>query len=335
MSRLYFRRYYEAADDSGAADAVEPAEVEEVDAPEVEEAPEPQESYTRAELAELLGPRFERFASHEGPEAFRQFGSAYDSATGLIRQGAHLEPQDPSVYERIGIDPSEISQPEPDEAPGIFGAPWEQPTTWDEYVAYAQSDSPDQRRLAAYGVLQADGPDDATKQWFYNQWAQADPHGAAAYIQQSTMSAAEQRLADLEARLEARYAATHEDLLTRNSQDLMEAAKSQVKGFEDHAQGVLSLWNERVQQDAGYAERFLSAPRPEQIKELRRMTIIAAAESEPARTAAQAAAADETDAAKLRTRTETSRSNGAPDMDAAALKRQSIDEAKRVFGQVR
>lgn len=314
---------------------LEPAVEEEVEAPEVQEAPEP-ETYTREQLAELL-PHFDQFSTHEGVEAFRKYGESYGNARNFISSGAHREPQPPEVYQGIGIDPNEIPEPEVEEEapPGIWGAPWEQPTTWDEYIAYAQSDSPDQRRLAAYGVLQAEGPDQATKQWFYNQWAQADPHGAAAYIQQSTMSAAEQRLADLEARLEARYAATHEDLLTRNAQDLMETAKSQVTGFEDHATGVLALWNERCANEPSFAERFLSAPRPEQLKELRRLTIIAAAEAEPQRQAAQAAAADQTDASKVRARTETSRTNGAPDTETAALKRQSIEEAKRVFGQVR
>jgi hypothetical protein len=64
------------------------------------------------------------------------------------------------------------------------------------------------------------------------------------------------------------------------------------------------------------------------------MTIIAAAEAAPLRQAAQQAAADETDASKVRSRTETSRTNGAPS-DAAALKQHSLDEARRVFGQVR
>lgn len=322
--------------EEGADDA---ALVEDVatDADPVEDAPAA-EVYTREQLAELLGPRFERFASHEGEEAFRQFGSAYDSATGLIRQGAHLEPQDPSIYEQIGIDPSEITQPpaeEPDPGPGLWGVPWQVPTTWDEVQQYANSDDPSARRLAWIAVAQEPTAPEDVKQAYFSHWASIDPAGAATYQQQAMQAAFEERLAEHEARMQEQFGRTHEDLLTRNAQDLMETAKSQVDGFEDHASSVLALWNERVQQDAGYAERFLNAPRPDQIKELRRMTIIAAAEAAPHRAAAAAAAADQTDAEKVRGRTETSRTNGSPDTDAAALKRHSLEEAKRVFGQVR
>ena len=322
-------------DEGGLEPAVDEAPLDDA---VVEEAPEPEpEVYTREQLAELLGPRFERFASHEGEEAFRQFGSAYDSATGLIRQGAHLEPQDPSVYEQIGIDPAEVYQapePEPDPGPGLWGVPWQVPTTWEEVQQYAGSDDPEARRLAWIAVAQEPSAPENIKQAYFSHWASIDPAGAATYQQQALQADFERRLAEHEQRIEERFGRTHEDLLTRNAQDLMETAKSQVDGFEQHASGVLALWNERVQQDAGYAERFLNAPRQDQIRELRRMTIIAAAEAAPQRQAATQQAADETDASKVRSRTETSRTNGAPD-NAAALKQHSLDEARRVFGHVR
>lgn len=331
----YFRHYWEQPDDSGAAiDDPNPnpdAEVEEIE--EVEEAAP--ETYTREQLAELL-PHFDRFATHEGDEAFRQYGSAYENARRLISTGGHMTPQEEEAYRAVGIDPAEIQLPqaEPDPGPSIYGAPWETPTTWDEYIAYAQSDSPEQRRLAAYGVLQSAEADQQTKQWFFNQWAQADPHGAASYTQQATITAAEQRLADLEARMEAKYAATTEDLQNRNAGDLMEAAKANVKGFEEHAAGVLALWNERVAEDPGYADRFLAAPRGKQFTELRRLTVIAAAEAAPERDAANAAAAAETTSAKLRARTETSRTSGAAESDVDESTRQRREAMRRVGARI-
>lgn len=318
---------------------IEETDVEpEGEAPEpVEPEPQPEpETYTREQLAEFL-PHFDRFATHEGDEAIRQYGQAYANARGLISTGGHLTQQEEDAYRSVGIDPSEIQlpAPEPEAGPSIYGAPWETPTTWDEYVAYAQSDSPEQRRLAAYGVLQADGPDEATKQWFYNQWAAADPHGAAAYVQQTTLSAAEQRLADLEARLEAKYSATTTDLVTRNVGTLMEVAKSQIPGFVEHNATIDKLWKEKSAREPEFMRWFFTeASTEDQLRELKRVTLIAAAEDAPARDAANAAASADTNAAKLRARTETSRTSGAPESPVDESTRQRREAMRRVGARI-
>lgn len=322
-------------DEGGLEPTVDEAPVDDA-AVEVEEAPEP-ETYTREQLTELLGPRFaERFAgAHEGEEALRQFGQAFDNTLSLVGRGAHLEPQDEEFYRNLGLEPPAPPVEEPEEeVPGLWGSPWQEPTTWEEVNAYANTDDPNARRLAAMAVMRDPQAPEQTKQAYFNHWAQLDPAGATLYNQQATMSAAEQRLADLEARLEAKYAATQEDLLTRNATDLMEAAKAGVPGFVDHANGVLALWNERTQNEPTFAERFLAAPRADQLRELRRLTIIAAAEAEPARKAAQAAATQDTDAAKQRARTETSRTSGQPDTEQSAAKRKSLEDARRVGSKV-
>lgn len=322
----------DAPDEGGLEPAVDEAPVDDAS---VDEAPEAEpEVYTREQLAEAFGPAWERFAAHEGLDAVRQAGQSYSEAVSLIGKGAHLEQQDPSVYERFGVDPPPAPEPEPEEAPGLWGVPWQVPTTWDEVQQYAGSDDPNARRLAWIAVAQDPSSPEDVKQAYFAHWASIDQAGAAAYTQQATMSAAEQRLAELEARLEARYAATHEDLLTRNATDLMETAKSQVKGFEEHAQGVLALWNERVANEPSFAERFLAAPRPDQLKELRRLTIIAAAEAEPVRQAAQSAAISDTDAAKQRARTETSRTGGQPATAQSAAKQKSLEDARKVGHRV-
>jgi len=312
----------EPADDAGVA--VDDAPVEQVE-------PEP-ETYTREQLAELL-PHFDQFATHEGAEAFRQYGQSYGNARNFISSGGHREQQDPSVYQGMGLEPP--PEPEPEPAPGLWGTPWQVPTTWDEVQSYANTEDPTARRLAWVAVAQDPSAPENVKQAYFSHWAAIDPAGATAYTQQATMTAAEQRLADLEARLEARYAATHEDLVTRNAQDLMEAAKSQVKGFEDHANGVLELWNENTARLPGYSEWFMEAPRADQLKELRRLTVIAAAEAAPVRQAAQEAATLDTDAAKQAARTETSRTGGAPDTAQSAAKRKSLEDMARIGHRVR
>lgn len=307
------------------------------DAPAVEAPPEVEpETYTREQLAELLGPRFERFASHEGEEAFRQFGSAYDSATGLIRQGAHLEPQDASVYEQIGLDPSEVYQPEPEVEPvqGLFGVPWQPPTTWDEVQQYANSDDPGARRLAAMAVMsEPDAPEDL-KRAYFNHWAAIDPAGATLYNQQAMQAEFDRRLAERDAAWEARFGAVSKDLTDRNAADLIETARAQVPGLEEHANGVIALWNEISTRTPGYHDWFHAAPRADQIKEFRRLTTIAAAEAAPQRAAAQAASAAETQSAKLRARTETSRTSGAPESPVDESTRNRREAMRRVGARI-
>jgi hypothetical protein len=85
----------------------------------------------------------------------------------------------------------------------------------------------------------------------------------------------------------------------------------------------------------GYQDAFNNSDMQTQLAEFQELTLIAASRATPAQQAAAQAAADATDANKLRARTETSRTNGQPDTDQSELKRQSIAEAQRVFGQVR
>lgn len=323
----------EAPEEGGLEPAEEPDAPEADAAEEIEAAPEP-ETYTREQLAELLGPRFERFASHQGEEAFRQFGQAYDSATGLIRKGAHLEPQDASVYQSIGLDPAEVPQPPQEEAPGLWGTPWQRPSSYEEVVAYAQSEDADARRLAWEAVAADPSTPEHVNRWYFSNWAQLDPAGATLYNQQVLQAQFEERLAEQEARFEARFGKTHEDLVERNVTSLMTTAASQIPGFQEHAGAVKELFGQYAEHYPGFQERFFAANVQDQLKELRRLTVIAASEAEPQRKAARAQAVSETDAAKIASRSETGRSNGAPETEAQAMKRRSLEDARRVGGRV-
>lgn len=302
--------------------------------PEVEVEEEP--TFRLSEIAEAL-PHFDRFAKdHQGIDALRQYGGAYDNSRRLISQGGHLTRQEEDAYRAAGIDPAEVQVPQQEEpeAPGLWGVPWQVPTTWEEVQQYAGSDDPEARRLAWVAVAQEPSAPENVKQAYFAHWAQIDPAGATLYNQQAMQAALDARMAEVEARIEERYGKTHEDLVSRNVTSLMETAKTQIPGFQEHAAGVQALFNANAENYPGFQERFFNATLADQLTELRRLTIIAAAEAAPARQASAANAADATDAAKQRARTETSRTSTPAD-DAAALKQQSLDEAKRVFGQVR
>lgn len=315
----------------------EPTSEVEPEEPEVEAEPTPEpepETYTREQLAELL-PRFDRFAAHEGIEAFRQYGQAYDSATGLIRQGAHLAPQDPSIYEQIGLDPSEITHPEPDPepTPGIWNAPWVEPDEWTAINELANSDQPEHRQRAAQAIVKSDAPEEYKKAYWDNAYGQGN-YEALVYNQTALQAAFDQRLAEQEARWEERFSRVNSDLDTRNAADLIETAKAQVPGLVEHANGVITLWNEFSARTPGYDAWFHNAPRAEQIKEFQRLTVLAAAEAAPQRAAAQQAAQAESTTAKLRARTETSRTSGTPETEVDEGTRQRRDAMRRVGARI-
>jgi hypothetical protein len=315
----------EPAEEEAALDVVDEAEAVE---------PEP-ETYTREQLAELLGPRFERFASHEGPEAFRQFGSAYDNATGLIRQGAHLEPQDPSIYESIGLDPSEVDLPPQEEAPGLFGVPWGAPQTWDEVEAMAHSDRAEHKQAAADAVVRApDAPEDYKRAYWDNAYGQGSYDSLR--LQQQVVSEQQAELREqIKAEILAEIGPIHQDFTDRSVDHIISQARTSIEGFQAYEPQIAALMQERERRFPGYQDNFNHGSSSEQLAEFAELTLIAASRAAPAQAAAAAAAVEATDAAKQRARTETSRTNGAPNTEAAALKQQSLDEAKRVFGQVR
>lgn len=319
---------------------LEPAEDDDVAVADAPEAPPeaPPESYTLDQIAEAFGPRWERFSSHGGLEAVRQAGSAYENATGLIRQGAHLEPQDPSVYEKIGLDPSEIQQAPAEEAPGLWGTPWQRPTTYEEVTQYAQSEDADARRLAWEAVASDSTTPDHVNRWFFNNWAQIDPAGATLYSQQA-LQAQQKEMADqireeLRAEVQAQYGPVRESHVTQYVDGMLARAQAEIPGFAEHKDGIAKLMQEREQRYPGYQRRFDDATMDEKISELDELTMIAAKRFAPQRKAANAQAVTDADDAKRRQVTETGRTSGAPETEAQALKRRSVEDAKRVGGRV-
>lgn len=327
-----------ADDDAPEEGGLEPADEEAIEVPAeeavAEEAAE-EEVYTRSQLAEML-PNFDRFATHEGEEAFRQYGQAYDNARRLISTGGHMTRQEEEAYRAAGIDPEEVPTPaEPEyEAPGLFGTPWDPPTTWDEVNAYAQSDDPNARRLAAEAVLAEPKADEATKRAYFNNWAAIDPYGAAAYSQQAVIERMQEQQAELERRLEERDAPLHSKHADTIAGSIVATAKAEIKGFEEHSETVAQIMAEREARYPGYGKMFVESDPKWQLNEFRELTYIAAQRTAPARKAAQQAALDAADAAKRGQVTETGRTNGQPETEQSAMKRRSVEDAKRVGGRV-
>lgn len=331
----FFRIAWEQPDDSGAAIADEPL-VEPDDAPEVEPQPEPEVyTFTREQLEAL--PHFDQFAaSHDIPDALLEYGKSYGNARGLIARGAQREPLDEDAYRQAGIDPSEIPpppEPDPEPAPGIWNAPWVEPDEWTAINELANSDQPEHRQRAAQAIVKSDAPEEYKKAYWDNAYGQGN-YEALVYNQTALQAAFDQRLAEQEARWEERFSRVNSDLDTRNAADLIETAKAQVPGLVEHANGVITLWNEFSARTPGYDAWFHNAPRAEQIKEFQRLTVLAAAEAAPQRAAAQQAAQAESTSAKLRARTETSRTSGTPETEVDEGTRQRRDAMRRVGARI-
>lgn len=326
MKDNYWYRLYETPADQGALD--EATEVDDTPAEEVEE-----ERYTRAELAELLGPRFaERYAgAHEGPEAFRQFGQSFDETLRHVNRLAHGDQLDEEDYANLGIEPPEYEEEEPEAPEPLYGAPWAQPETWDELVELAQRNP---RAAAEFALNREDLPNE-TKAWFFANWASVDAAGAFEYNQAATTAAARQYADQQAAELRAQVEPLVHDRMVANGQLMLKTAAEQIPGFRDNAQQVSDLLAERQTRNPDYHSWFLNTSLQEQVNELRDLTGIAIFRSQPARDAAAQAELDATDADKSRSKTETARGGGTRGGDGpqSAMKQKNLADFTKLKEQ--
>lgn len=328
MRDRYFRRLYETPADQGAA--VEDAPVDDVEVDDDTEVDAPaEETYTRAQLTEMLGPRFaERYADkHEGAEAFKKYAESYENATSLIGRGGHRTPQDEQLYRDLGIEPPE-AEPEPEyEAEPLYGAPWAPPQSWDELVALAEQNP----RAAAEFAMGRDDLPDNTKAWFFANWASVDAAGAFAYNQAATTKAAQEYADKVAAEIRSQVDPLVHDRMVANGQVMIGQARDTIPGFAENAQNVSSLLAERQLRDPQYHAWFLNATLKEQLSELRDLTGVAIYRNQPAADAAAAEQLAETEAEKTRSKSETGRtagSRGGPGAQSAMKKKNLEDFAK-------
>lgn len=329
----YFRLAWEAPDDSGA-EPVEP------DAPETEPTEEEVEepSFRLSELAEVL-PHFDRFTrDHEGLEAVRQYGSAYDNSRRLISTGGHMTPQEEAAYIAAGIDPAEVQIPQYEEAepeaPGLWGTPWQEPTTWEEVQAYANTDDPNARRLAAMAVMRDPQAPEDIKNAYFGHWAQLDPAGATAYNQQVMLQRQDEMRQALKDEILAEMSPLKQEQTDRYVTGVLSRGIAEIPGLRENAIAVNQLMNERKARFPGYEALWEGSDSAAQLAELQELTLIAANRAAPARKDAQAAAGANTEAAMLAARTETSRTNGAPETDADAERRKEREQMRRVGARI-
>lgn len=313
----------------------EGTEVEEsVDDDVADEEPAEEARFTMAEIAERLGPRFqERYLEPHGENALAEYGKSFESTLGLVGRGAHREPQDDEVYRSLGIEPPPAEEEEEEyEEPAqpLYGAPWAEPTSWDELVELAQQNP---RRAAEFALSREDLPNE-TKAWFFANWASVDAAGAFEYNQSATTRAAKQYADEQAAALRAEIGPVIQDHMTRNATNLVDRARETIPGFADHSNVVSELMQERQAQNPQYHSWFLNATLAQQLAEMRDLTGIAVYRNQPAAEAKEAEEAEALEASKTRAKTETSRaSGGGGGQQQSEFKRQNVADFKKLKEQ--
>lgn len=327
----FWHSYYETPADQGGGPAVD--DPPETDNDLIDEEPAEPVRFSMEELSEHLGPRFaERFAgSHEGPEALRKFAESYENAQTLISRGGQRSPEDEALYESLGITPP---QPEPEPEPvrePIYGVPWAQPETWDELVDLAGRNP---RAAAEFALAQEDFPDE-TKAWFFANWASVDAAGAFAYNQAATTAAARAYADEQTAQIRSQVEPLVQDHMTRNATLLVDRAAESIPGFADHGDAISKLMDERQQRDNRYHEWFLNATLDTQLQELRDLTGIAVFRAQPAAVQQAQDELEETEQAKSRSKTETTRTSGTREKSSpqTEMKRKNLEQFAKLKEQ--
>lgn len=342
-----FRRVYEAPEDQGGGAPVADAP-EQLEEQPVEEAPEP-EMYTREQIAEAFGPGWERFAGHEGLDAVRNAGQSYNEAVGLIGRGAHLEPQDPELYARLGVEPPQFveEEPEPEYQPSLYGAPWAPPESWDELVDLAQpvraNGMPGNPKAAFEFANSQHDFDDATKAQFFANWAHYDQAGAFAYQQQAIQAAADARVAQVQAEFEERLRPIEQGTMEGNARNMLAEAAQNVQGFYEYRPQVLELmaqkrqtWGVGPDGAPHYDKWFFHATQAEQVQELADLTAVAIFRTAPAEQAAAEEEAAATERKKVQARTETGRfagSTASPQGEQSEFKKKNLQDFQTLKDQ--
>jgi hypothetical protein len=338
-----FHRLYETPADQGSEAPVAEAPVEEAPVEEpAGEAPVP-ESYTREQIAEALGPHWERFGQHEGLAALQEFARSHDHARSLISRGGHLEPQDPSEYEALGIEPPVFEEPEqePEYVPPIYGAPWVPPENWDQLIDLAQpvraNGMPGNPRAAYEFVANRTDVDDATKAQFFANFAVHDPAGWTAYQQSALQAETERRMAEYEARIDQRLQPIEMGTMKGNAQNMLQLARETIPGFHENREATLQVMSEKRQiLGQAYDDWFFNATIEQQVQEMHDLTGVAIFRAQPALEAEDAEDAAATEQAKVRARTETGRfaaSPTAPAGEKSEMKKKFTSDFQRLKDQ--
>lgn len=338
----YFRHYWEAPDDSGSAPVEDaPEETTDAAAEAPEEAQEPL-SFTPEDDAEDFGSRFQRFAeNHDDPRTARQeYGRHVDhlqSAFGRLSQGGEWTDQDKASAEALGFDLPQPAEEAEEEAEPIWGAPWAEPSTYEDLTTLAQSDP---GRALVFIDKQPEGTIDPTfRQQVLAYWASPeggnDAAGMVAYEREKArtdaISAAKTYAEQLRDELRTefgdvrqKYEADTQAGRIATVDNLALRARSEIPDFAEHEAGVIQILSSNVDQDPTYLPRLLALPAEQQLQHISDLTGAAAWRNRP-----QAAAeAEEEAAAQVAAKTQAGSERG---RGAAGSSSSSQSAAKKKF----
>lgn len=343
----YFRRYYEAPDDSGAAVEDAPAP----DAPDVAtEAPETPAAepitFTPELLAEHLPQFQERFLAHHDPaEALRLYGERDRNVQAALTRYTQGAPTDADVetlresgYE---IPEAEEAAPEP-----IWGAPWVDPDNYDDIVALVQRDP---AKGMALIDKQPERFDPDFRQQVLAYWASPEggnnPAAMVAYErEQSRLAAiaeaktyADERYAELEQRLtplQQGAAEANHQAVSAKIDLLVERAAAEIPEFNEYQDGVKAIV-ERYAEAYGidYFTRLVNLPPDQQIAHVREVVGAAMMAGRPAAMAEAEAERVAQEAAKAGAAGQRGRgANGSSNDAMTQAKREHLEAFQRLDG---
>lgn len=340
---MFYRLYETPADQGGGEAPVAEAPVVEEAPPVEQDAPEEAPAgITREQLAEALGPHWERYGRDDPIEALRELAKGHENARQLISRGGHLEPQDPDVYAEFGLAPPvfEQEEEEPEYVAPIYGAPWAPPESWDELVDLAQptraNGMPGNPKAAYEFVANRTDVDDQTKMWFFANFAANDVAGWTAYQQGAVQAATDARVAEIEARIDQRLQPIEQGTMRGNAQNMLSQAAESIPGFYENREAVQALMDEKRERYSNYGEWFFNATIEQQVQEMRDLTGIAIFRAQPEADAEEAEEAAATEQEKVRAKTETGRTAGAPARSQgpqSEMKKKNVQDFKTLKDQ--
>lgn len=346
----YFRRYYEAPDDSGAAVEDAPAP----DAPDVAtEAPETPAAEPFAFTPELLAehlPQFqERFLAHHDPaEALRLYGERDRNVQAALTRYTQGAPTDADV-ETLRESGYEIPEQEEAAPEPIWGAPWVDPDNYDDIVALVQRDpakgmalidkqperfDPDFRQqVLAYWASPEGGNNPAAMVAYEREQSRLAAIAEAKAYTDERLSAAEQRWTPLEQRAQE----SDREAVGAKINLLIGRASTDIPELSEHGPAVLGIveryqkWYESMGRD--YSAELVAMPMEAQMAHMREVVGAAMMAGRPAAMAEAEAERQAAEAAKAGAAGQRGRgANGSSNDAMTQAKREHLEAFQRLDG---
>lgn len=304
-------------------------------------------TFTPEDDAQDLGSQYQRFAeNHDDPRtARREYGKHVDqiqSALGRIHRGIEPTPEDLESLEALGY---EMPEPAVEEVEPLWGAPWAEPTTYDEIAQLATQDP---ARAMEFIDRQPEGRiDPAFRQqvlaWWANPEGGGDAVGMTAYLAQFSETRAETRAREAMEQMREEIRAEFGDVRAKHNDDIVEAlhnketlmttrAKAEIPNFKEHAAGVEEIMKENIALDPDYAAKLFALDVDDQLRHISDLTGVAAWRA-TVRAAAEAPAQQEAaDAAKVAAGSERGRGAASTSGEGqSAMKKKFTEDIRKAL----